>query len=96
MKITNKRVRELTTIALVAAASLLSAVSMAAPDNVGFVYVSPIGDAGWTYQHDQGRLQLENTKMELDQSLQFLVKQKHFHYLLQIITNSKRFATFII
>ena len=30
-----------------------------ATDNVGFVYVSPIGDAGWTYQHDLGRLQLE-------------------------------------
>jgi simple sugar transport system substrate-binding protein len=44
---------------LVAAASLLSATSMAAPDNVGFVYVSPIGDAGWTFQHDMGRLQLE-------------------------------------
>ena len=27
--------------------------------SVGFVYVSPIGDAGWTYQHDLGRLQLE-------------------------------------
>jgi basic membrane protein A len=27
--------------------------------NVGFVYVSPIGDAGWTYQHDLARLQLE-------------------------------------
>jgi len=26
---------------------------------VGFVYVSPVGDAGWTYQHDQGRLALE-------------------------------------
>ncbi|MBC7141942.1 MAG: BMP family ABC transporter substrate-binding protein [Rhodobacteraceae bacterium] len=23
-----------------------------------FVYVGPIGDGGWTYQHDQGRLQL--------------------------------------
>jgi simple sugar transport system substrate-binding protein len=23
---------------------------------VGFVYVGPIGDGGWTYQHDQGRL----------------------------------------
>ena len=22
--------------------------------NVGFVYVSPIGDAGWSYAHDQG------------------------------------------
>ncbi len=27
--------------------------------NVGFVYVSPIGDAGWTYQHDLGRVELE-------------------------------------
>ncbi len=27
--------------------------------NVGFVYVSPIGDAGWSYAHDQGRLALE-------------------------------------
>jgi simple sugar transport system substrate-binding protein len=36
----------------------LSGASVAA-DNIGFVYVSPIGDAGWTYQHDLGRLQLE-------------------------------------
>ena len=26
---------------------------------VGFVYVGPIGDGGWTYQHDQGRLAVE-------------------------------------
>ena len=26
---------------------------------VGFVYVSPIGDAGWTFQHDLGRKALE-------------------------------------
>jgi basic membrane protein A len=26
---------------------------------VGFVYVSPIGDAGWTYQHDLGRKAVE-------------------------------------
>ncbi len=26
---------------------------------VGFVYISPIGDAGWTYQHDLGRRELE-------------------------------------
>lgn len=31
----------------------------AAPLNVGFVYVSPIGDAGWTTQHDQARKELE-------------------------------------
>ena len=26
---------------------------------VGFVYVGPIGDGGWTFSHDQGRLALE-------------------------------------
>jgi simple sugar transport system substrate-binding protein len=26
---------------------------------VGFIYVGPIGDHGWTYAHDQGRLALE-------------------------------------
>jgi len=29
------------------------------PLKVGFVYVSPIGEAGWTYQHDQGRLEMQ-------------------------------------
>src|SRR5258706_15993239 len=29
------------------------------PLKVGFVYVGPVGDAGWTYAHDQGRLMLE-------------------------------------
>jgi basic membrane protein A len=46
------------------AAALLSVglcFSLAAAQdmNVGFVYVSPIGDAGWSYAHDQGRLALE-------------------------------------
>lgn len=27
--------------------------------SVGFVYVGPVGDAGWTFQHDQGRQALE-------------------------------------
>ncbi|MEM7072838.1 MAG: BMP family ABC transporter substrate-binding protein [Pseudomonadota bacterium] len=26
---------------------------------VGFIYVGPVGDHGWTYQHDQGRLAVE-------------------------------------
>jgi len=30
-----------------------------APVKVGFVYVSPIGDAGYTYQHDLGRKAME-------------------------------------
>ena len=29
------------------------------PLKVGFVYVGPIGDGGWTFQHDQGRLAVE-------------------------------------
>jgi len=29
------------------------------PLKIGFVYVSPIGDAGWTWQHEQGRRALQ-------------------------------------
>ena len=29
------------------------------PLKVAFVYVGPVGDAGWTYAHDQGRQALE-------------------------------------
>ncbi|WP_107496397.1 BMP family ABC transporter substrate-binding protein [Thalassobius sp. I31.1] len=29
------------------------------PLKVGFVYVGPIGDFGWSYEHDQGRLAVE-------------------------------------
>lgn len=49
--------------ALGAAALALSlgapAVAQAEPLKVGFVYVSPIGEAGWTWQQDIGRRQLE-------------------------------------
>ena len=31
-----------------------AAQTSAPPLKVGFVYVSPVGQAGWTYQHDQG------------------------------------------
>ncbi len=37
----------------------LASASLMAQTKVGFVYVSPIGDAGWTYQHDLGRKQME-------------------------------------
>ena len=29
------------------------------PVKVGFVYIGPVGDFGWTYEHDQGRLAVE-------------------------------------
>ena len=46
---------------LVLAATLSMSMSAVAEDpmKVGFVYVGPIGDHGWSYQHDLGRLALE-------------------------------------
>ena len=43
--------------AFAAAAFMLPALSADAAESlkVGFVYVSPVGDAGWTYQHDLAR-----------------------------------------
>ncbi|MEZ5448695.1 MAG: BMP family ABC transporter substrate-binding protein [Thiolinea sp.] len=46
---------------LLAGALALTAGAAQAEDKlkVGFIYVSPIGDAGWTYQHDLGRKAIE-------------------------------------
>lgn len=47
----------------VVAAATLTVLSFSAqsadPTKVGFVYVGPIGDHGWTYRHDVGRLAVE-------------------------------------
>ncbi|MHA1536394.1 MAG: BMP family ABC transporter substrate-binding protein [Alphaproteobacteria bacterium] len=54
-----KTVKLLKTIAIgaVAAAAIggFTAGANAEQTKIGFVYVSPIGDAGWTYQHELGR-----------------------------------------
>ena len=56
------RMNHLPTI-LGAAALLVSmpvpGASPEAPVKIGFVYVGPVGDAGWTFQHDLARKQLE-------------------------------------
>lgn len=46
---------------LAAAIGLTTALTAVAADplKVGFVYVGPIGDHGWTYQHEQGRQLLQ-------------------------------------
>ena len=46
---------------LTAGVFLLSTLSIAhaEPFKIGFVYVGPIGDHGWTYMHDKGRLAVE-------------------------------------
>ena len=51
--------RKLMVSAAALALSLAAAAVGAETLNVGFIYVGPVGDHGWTYQHDQGRLALE-------------------------------------
>ncbi|SDU09454.1 BMP family ABC transporter substrate-binding protein [Stappia sp. ES.058] len=48
-------------IALAAALGLGMVGAQAADDKlkVGFIYLGPIGDHGWSYQHNQGRLAIE-------------------------------------
>ena len=42
-----------------AAAPVAEAPAKAAPLKIAFLYVSPIGDGGWTYQHDLARRALD-------------------------------------
>lgn len=52
----------ITTAAAIAVASLSAALPARAQDEplkVGFIYVGPVGDGGWTYQHDLGRQAVE-------------------------------------
>ncbi|MBO6896727.1 MAG: BMP family ABC transporter substrate-binding protein [Shimia sp.] len=37
----------------------LATTAMADTTKVGFVYVGPVGDGGWTYEHNKGRLAVE-------------------------------------
>ena len=49
-------------LALAAGVTLSLAVTAVSGEDklkVGFIYVGPIGDHGWTYTHDQGRLMVE-------------------------------------
>lgn len=41
--------------ATLAAPAIITRPALAATPKVGFVYVGPVGDFGWSYQHDQGR-----------------------------------------
>jgi len=48
-----------TLLAATLALSAAAAAAQAEPLKVGFIYVGPVGDFGWTYQHDQGRQAVE-------------------------------------
>jgi len=45
--------------ATIAAGMASGAMAEGDPIKVGFVYVGPVGDGGWTYEHNQGRLAVE-------------------------------------
>lgn len=49
-------------LALAAALALTASLAFAADKEfkVGFIYVSPVGEAGWSYAHDQGRKAVED------------------------------------
>ena len=46
-------------LATAAVAMGLATGAMAEKTKVGFIYVGPVGDGGWTYEHDQGRKAVE-------------------------------------
>ncbi|WP_370634878.1 BMP family ABC transporter substrate-binding protein [Cognatishimia sp. MH4019] len=48
-----------TLLGAVAAAAIGGAAMAEDPLKVGFIYVGPIGDGGWTYEHNKGRLAVE-------------------------------------
>lgn len=54
------RIRTVLTAIAVASSLMTGASAFAAePLKVAFVYLGPVGDGGWTFQHDQGRLAIE-------------------------------------
>ena len=56
-----RHLTKLVTVALAALLTFGSAYSASADKlKVGFIYIGPPGDHGWTYAHDQGRLMVEN------------------------------------
>jgi simple sugar transport system substrate-binding protein len=54
-----KTLTKLLTGAALAASLALPAAAQDDPFQIGFVYVGPVGDYGWTWTHDQGRQAVE-------------------------------------
>ena len=55
----HKNLRRAATAALVAIPLTWIQTAAAAPLQACYVYVSPVGQAGWSYQHDLGRQAME-------------------------------------
>ncbi|MGE4661043.1 MAG: BMP family ABC transporter substrate-binding protein [Arenicellales bacterium] len=54
-----KKLIRLTALALASTLALTAGTVSADKLKVGFIYIGPPGDHGWTYAHDQGRLSIE-------------------------------------
>ena len=52
------RARSLLTAVAFAASTMTGPAAAAEPLKVGFIYVTPVSDAGWTFQHETGRRQM--------------------------------------
>ena len=46
-------------VTILSLAIVMGGEAVMAQTKVGFVYIGPVGDHGWTYQHDQGRKAVE-------------------------------------
>lgn len=54
------KINQWMTVAALSVSAVFSTSTLAEdPMKVGFVYVGPVGDHGWSYEHDQGRLEME-------------------------------------
>jgi simple sugar transport system substrate-binding protein len=54
------KIKQWLSVAAFTLSALFSAATLAKePFKVGFVYVGPVGDHGWTYEHDQARKEME-------------------------------------
>ncbi|WP_407494797.1 BMP family ABC transporter substrate-binding protein [Pseudooceanicola sp. MF1-13] len=59
MKLTKRALMTGAAMALSLVATGVAAESHSEKTKVGFVYVGPVGDGGWTYEHDKGRQAVE-------------------------------------
>jgi len=64
--------KTLLSVAAAAAALSLGAVSAEAKTKACFIYVGPIGDFGWSYQHHQGALEMQKNLGEDNVELAYL------------------------
>jgi basic membrane protein A len=57
--VSRRRLTTLLGVSALATPAILRAARADAPVKIGFVYLGPVGDFGWSYQHDIGRKQAQ-------------------------------------